>query len=98
MTTIRRSQPAWDPTPTTSRLVRMSRAAAEAESVEARALVWRDRGDAERSAALAGLMNLSDAIVRGRGRPHIKPPLTFPHFSSARPTEVSADAAADASD
>ena len=89
MTTTRKSQPSGDPEPAHSRLVRLSRAAAEAESVEARALLWRDKTDAERSAAIVGLMNLSDAIVRGRGRPHIKPPLTFPRFSSVpRPSSA----------
>jgi hypothetical protein len=63
--------------------VERCRAAAEAESLDARALFWRGKSDAERSAAFVGLMRMSDYVARHRPRPYVKSPLEFPRISSA---------------
>ena len=76
------AQAADNPAASGSRLAQRCRAAAEAESVEARALFWRGKSEAERSAAFVGLMRMSDYIARHRPRPYVKSPLDFPRFSS----------------
>ena len=82
MTTPKRAHPAGEREGNESRLAQRCRAAAETESVEARALSWRGKSESERSAAFVGLMRMSDYIARHRPRPYVKSPLDFPRFSS----------------
>ena len=82
MTTERKAEATGEREAGESRLVQRSRTAGKAESVQARALLWRGKSEAERSAAFVGLMRMSDYIARHRPRPYVKRPLDFPRFSS----------------
>jgi len=82
MTTDSRAQAEKQPGATGTSLAQRCRAAAEAESVEARARLWRGKSESERSAAFVGLMRMSDYGARHRPRPYVKAPLDFPRFSS----------------
>jgi len=56
--------------------VARSEAAAQAESVQARALRWRDVPFAERARVGIELMRLTERALRSRTIPYQKPPLT----------------------
>jgi hypothetical protein len=66
------------------KLVERSRAAAAAESEEARDAEWRALSMKERGARMAQLLNLASFIGRNRTRQSSEPELTFPRFSTRR--------------
>jgi len=56
--------------------VERCRQAAERDSVEARALRWRDVSFEERARVGIGLMRLADKALRSRPGGYVRPPLT----------------------
>lgn len=59
-------------------------AAAEAESVQARARLWRDVPLERRGEIGAALMRIAAEIARTRPRPYHKPPLNYPQLPAAK--------------
>ena len=59
-------------------------AAAEAESVRARALQWRDVPLERRAEIGAGLMRMAAEIARNRPNPYHKPPLNYPQLPATK--------------
>jgi hypothetical protein len=69
--------------PETKRFLANVRRAAEAESDIARAREWRNRTPEEHGRVLGELLDLADAIIKGRGRPGRKEPLPPNPFRAA---------------
>ena len=65
------------PNPLYADFVERCRKAAEADSVRARALRWRDVSFEERARVGIGLMRLADKALRSRPDPYVRPPLTL---------------------
>ena len=66
------------------RFLEQCAAAAEVESVRARAREWRGVSFEERARIGIGLMEMSDMIARTRPQPYVKPPLTLSLAAIAR--------------
>ena len=67
-----------------ARFLARCEAAAEAESVRARAIQWRDVPLERRAEIGAGLMRMAAEIARTRPNPYHKPPLQYPQLPATK--------------